>query len=86
MSGPRRGPRARDSYQGEPGKKRDKREVRGEFSAALREPALKEKAGAAWGCREPLNHGTETRGAAPGHSLLPGAGARARAGPGGPRP
>uniref|UniRef100_A0A8C4WAW9 Prolyl 3-hydroxylase OGFOD1 n=1 Tax=Gopherus evgoodei TaxID=1825980 RepID=A0A8C4WAW9_9SAUR len=51
-----RGPRARDPAQGEPGKKRGKREVRGEFSAAIREPALQEKAGAAWGCGEPLNH------------------------------
>ncbi|TFK00114.1 plasma protease C1 inhibitor [Platysternon megacephalum] len=54
MSGTRRGPR--DPAQGEPGKKRGKREVRGEFSAAIREPALTEKARAAWGCREPLNH------------------------------
>lgn len=56
MSASRRGPRAREAPQGGPGKKRGKREVRGEFSAALREPALKEKAAAAWGRREPLSH------------------------------
>ncbi|XP_074865100.1 prolyl 3-hydroxylase OGFOD1 [Carettochelys insculpta] len=56
MSGRRRGPRAGDAPYGEPGKKRDKRELRGEFSAAIKERALREKAAAAWGHRDSLSH------------------------------
>uniref|UniRef100_A0A8C8VE04 Prolyl 3-hydroxylase OGFOD1 n=1 Tax=Pelusios castaneus TaxID=367368 RepID=A0A8C8VE04_9SAUR len=56
MSGGRRGLRARDLPDKEPGKKRDKREVRGTLSSALGEQALKEAAAAAWGRREPLSH------------------------------
>ncbi|XP_039359118.1 prolyl 3-hydroxylase OGFOD1 [Mauremys reevesii] len=73
MSGARRGPRGRDPAQGEPGKKRGKRAVRGEFSAAIREPALKEKAGAAWARREPLDHEAMAVDPAPFcHGVIPG--------------
>ncbi|KAL8194726.1 UNVERIFIED_CONTAM: Prolyl 3-hydroxylase ogfod1 [Gekko kuhli] len=61
MSGRRRGPFPAggdsSSSPGEPGKKkRLKREVRAGFSAALKEPVLKEKVGASWARREALEH------------------------------
>ncbi|KAJ6666125.1 hypothetical protein lerEdw1_001029 [Lerista edwardsae] len=37
-------------------KKRGKRELRVEFSAAVREPALKERVADAWACKKALNH------------------------------
>ncbi|XP_060109644.1 prolyl 3-hydroxylase OGFOD1 [Heteronotia binoei] len=62
MSGKRRGPcptggDRNSSLHGEPGKKKHlKREVRADFSAALKEPVLKEKVAASWARREALEH------------------------------
>lgn len=42
---------------GKAAKKRVKRQISVEFSAALKEPALKEKVAAAWARQEPLEHG-----------------------------
>ncbi|XP_033013161.1 prolyl 3-hydroxylase OGFOD1 isoform X1 [Lacerta agilis] len=47
---------SRSPVNGEAAKKRVKQEVRAEFSAALREPALKEKVTAAWACQKALDH------------------------------
>uniref|UniRef100_A0A8D0B1Q7 Prolyl 3-hydroxylase OGFOD1 n=1 Tax=Salvator merianae TaxID=96440 RepID=A0A8D0B1Q7_SALMN len=59
MSGKRSRPAAPGSGDGDAaaaGKKRLKREQRVEFSAALREPALKEKVALAWAHKEALSH------------------------------
>lgn len=63
MSGRRRRaapPFSGDFFSAQPGvaeKKRGKRELRVEFSAAVREPSLKERVAAAWASKEALNHG-----------------------------
>ncbi|XP_061450547.1 prolyl 3-hydroxylase OGFOD1 isoform X2 [Rhineura floridana] len=46
------------SLVGEAAKKRVKREVRADFSAPVREQALREKVAAAWACKKALDHGS----------------------------
>ncbi|XP_070616600.1 prolyl 3-hydroxylase OGFOD1 [Erythrolamprus reginae] len=58
---------------GKAAKKRLKRQICVEFSAAVKEPALKEKVAAAWASREPLLHEAVTLDPAPfPHCVIPG--------------
>ncbi|KAM3829171.1 prolyl 3-hydroxylase OGFOD1 [Vipera latastei] len=72
----RRPPRAGVSSPPPPGKaakKRVKRHICVEFSAALKEPALKKKVAAAWARQEPLQHEAVTLDPAPfPHCVIPG--------------
>ncbi|KAM6430490.1 prolyl 3-hydroxylase OGFOD1 [Liasis olivaceus] len=77
MSGRRRRPLLEGAspapLPGKAAKKRVKRELRVEFSAAVRERALKEKVAAAWACQEPLEHEAVALDPAPfPHCIIPG--------------
>uniref|UniRef100_A0A2D4P115 Prolyl 3-hydroxylase OGFOD1 n=1 Tax=Micrurus surinamensis TaxID=129470 RepID=A0A2D4P115_MICSU len=57
---------------GKAAKKRVKRQICAEFSAAVKEPALKEKVAAAWASQEPLQHEAITLDPAPfPHCVIP---------------
>ncbi|KAG8143922.1 hypothetical protein E2320_001061 [Naja naja] len=57
---------------GKAAKKRVKRQICAEFSAAVKEPALKEKVAAAWASQEPLEHEAVTLDPAPfPHCIIP---------------
>ncbi|ETE59203.1 2-oxoglutarate and iron-dependent oxygenase domain-containing protein 1, partial [Ophiophagus hannah] len=57
---------------GKAAKKRVKRQIRAEFSAAVKEPALKAKVAAAWASQEPLEHEAVTLDPAPfPHCVIP---------------
>ncbi|XP_039209761.1 prolyl 3-hydroxylase OGFOD1 isoform X1 [Crotalus tigris] len=69
---PRAGASSPPPPPGKTAKKRVKRQICVDFSAALREPALKEKVAAAWARQEPLEHEAVTLDPAPfPHCVIP---------------